>query len=346
MVFTKLPTVDPGTSASAPSVDVWGVFRALRDARAAYSLKPGHIQTLQALISFLRPGHGETVFASNVEICRRIGGIDERTLRRHIDRFVELGFIVRQDSPNRKRYRVRSSNGDCLSFGLSLSPLMSRWNELQAAAEGLENARRNQLFLRKHLLAILAQIQVLAPDMDLIKDAHKALRRKLLESEYSKLIDEATASLREMSTTVDTPVPLNLTANDGQIVRHQSKSQKEEKDREAIAFKNTPNLVLLTDTCTEAAVLACDPLQNWDDIARHAKKLAPMMGVQPGTFEAASHKAGREIAAAAIFISLQLSARIRNFAAYFHSITLGKRSSSFNPAQILERLSQRQMKTT
>ncbi|WP_430450571.1 helix-turn-helix domain-containing protein [Rhodophyticola sp.] len=57
-----------------------------------------------------------------IQLCRRVGGIDERTLRRHINRFVELGFIKRNDSSNRKRYRVRSSGGECISYGLSLAP--------------------------------------------------------------------------------------------------------------------------------------------------------------------------------------------------------------------------------
>lgn len=351
MAFTKLPTTNRSAPAgarpeNAPAPDIWAAFRALRDARSAFGLKPGHIQTMQSLISFLRPGQGETVFASNLEICRRIGGIDERTLRRHIDRFVELGFIVRHDSPNRKRYRVRSSNGDCLSFGLSLAPLLSRWDELQAATEGLENARRDQLFLRKQLLAILAQIHTLAPDMTLLADAHKALRRKLIESEYRALIAAATAALREMSTAVDAPVPVNLSADDGQIVRHQSKSYKEEKDIDDNQFCEKPNLVLLTATCTEAKTFTSDPLQSWGDVTRHAERLAPMMGIQPGTFDAASRKVGREVAATAIFISLQLGAHIRNFAAYFHSITLGKRSSNFNPEQLLQRMSQGRMRTT
>lgn len=350
MAFTKLTITDRSAPAgaqgeTAPTLDIWGVFRALRDVRAAYGLKSGHIQTLQALISFLRPGQGETVFASNFEICRRIGGIDERTLRRHINRLIELGFIERHDSPNRKRYRVRSSSGDCLSFGLSLAPLMSRSEELQTTAEGLENTRRNQLFLRKQLLAILAEIHALAPNMTLITDAHKALRRKLVENEYRALIAEATTALHEMSTAVDAPVPVNLSANDGQIVRHQSKSYKEDKDIDGRELDERPSLTLLTATCTEATTFAYDPLQSWGDVARHAERLAPMMGIQPTTFEAASRRVGKEIAATALFISLQLGAHIRNFAAYFHSITLGRRSSSFNPVQLLQRLSQTQMRS-
>uniref|UniRef100_A0AAN0M5V2 Helix-turn-helix domain-containing protein n=1 Tax=Yoonia rhodophyticola TaxID=3137370 RepID=A0AAN0M5V2_9RHOB len=130
MAFTKLSIGTAGADASrgpisAAETDIWTIFRALRDARSVFGLRPGHIQTLQAMLSFLKPGHGETVFASNNSICQRVGGIDERTLRRHINRFVELGFIKRNDSSNRKRYRVRSSGGHCISYGLSLAPSSS-----------------------------------------------------------------------------------------------------------------------------------------------------------------------------------------------------------------------------
>jgi replication initiation protein RepC len=80
-------------------------------------------------------------------------------------------------------------------------------------------------------------------------------------------------------------------------------------------------------------------MRTWDDIERHAQNLAPMMGIQPGTFHEASKRVGSKKTAAAVFILLQLGTRVRNYAAYFHSITLGKRAAAFRPAAILERLS-------
>ena len=82
MAFTKLSIEAAGADAScgsttASEIDIWTIFRALRDARSVFGLRPGHIQTLQAMLSFLKPGHGETVFASNYSICQRVGGIDD-----------------------------------------------------------------------------------------------------------------------------------------------------------------------------------------------------------------------------------------------------------------------------
>ena len=319
--------------------DIWEVFRALRDARSAFGLKPGHIQTLQALLSFLRPGQGDTVFASNLEICRRVGGVDERTLRRHIDRFVDLGMIERHDSPNRKRYRVSSRNGQVISFGLSLSPLLKRAGEYLSAAAEQHETRRDQVFLRKQILVGLAHIDSIEPGSAFSESARRTMRRKLAMTEYRCLLDQVTNHLSQMSTVVDVIITTKLPANDGQIVRHLSKSVKEQKESECAENDLLPTVPTLTTVCQEATAFAPAALRTWDDIERHAHNLAPMMGIQPGTFHEASKRVGSKRTATAIFILLQLGTRVRNYAAYFHSITLGKRADSFRPLAILATLS-------
>lgn len=347
MAFTKLsvPTsgVGKGTPATpTPETDIWAVFRALRDTRSLFGLRPGHVQTLQAMLSFLKPGHGDTVFASNDEICRRIGGVDERTLRRHIDRFVELGFMKRHDSPNRKRYRVKSSEGHSISYGLSLTPLLARASELLAAAQEMENARRDRMFLRKQILTRLAHLDEADPESELTRQVRRVLRRKLSITDYRALIDQLEAHCEQMSTVVDVPDTTKLPANDGQTVRHHSKSKKGKKDLETTRNNETPAVQTLTAVCDQAASFATNSLRNWLDVERHARTLAPMMGIHESTFEKAARKIGAQKASCAIFIILQMSSRVRDFGAYFHSITLGRREADFNPSFLLERLSRSQ----
>lgn len=344
MAFTQLSAqtfgVGKGTPAtSTPETDIWAVFRALRDTRSLFGLRPGHVQTLQAMLSFLKPGHGDTVFASNDEICRRVGGIDERTLRRHIDRFVELGFMRRHDSPNRKRYRVKSSEGLSISYGLSLAPLLARAGELLAAAQAMESARRDRVFLRKQILTKLAQIDEADPGNELTHQVRRVLRRKLSIAEYRALLDELEAQCKQVSTAVDVPETLKLPGNDGRTVRHHSMSNKEQKDLETETGSETLPLQTLTTVCDQATSFATRPLRNWRDVESHARTLAPMMGIHASTFEKAARKIGSQKASCAIFIILQLSNRIRDFGAYFHSITLGRRETDFNPTLLLERLS-------
>lgn len=344
MAFTKLSvqSADVGKGivpASTPETDIWAIFRALRDTRSLFGLRPGHVQTLQAMLSFLKHGHGDTVFASNNEICRRIGGIDERTLRRHIDRFVELGFMKRQDSPNRKRYRVKSSDGRSISYGLSLTPLLERASELLAAAQEMENARRDRIFIRKQILTKLVHLEEADPENMLSHEVRRVLRRKLSITEYRALLGKLNAQCEQMSTAVDTSNTVKLSANDGQDVRHHSKSEKEQKDLESANDDEVPELRNLTAVCDQATSFATSSLKNWFDVENHARTLAPMMGIHTTTFEKAARKVGAQKASCAIFIILQLNSRIRDFGAYFHSITMGRRESDFNPTLLLKRLS-------
>jgi replication initiation protein RepC len=304
-----------------------------------FELRPGHIQTLQAMLSFLRPGHGDTVFASNNEICRRVGGIDERTLRRHIDRFVELGFMKRHDSPNRKRYRVRSSDGHSISYGLSLTPLLERASELLSVAQEMENNRRDRIFLRKQILTKLARLEEYDPSNSLLSEVRKTLRRKLTIVEYRNLLTDVDAEYIDMSTAVDAPETIKLPANDGQIVRHHSRSIKEQKDLEDKQVSEPPAIQKLISICDQAISFSTNRLHSWLDIENHARTLAPMMGIHSNTFDKAKTAVGAEKASCAIFIILQLGSQIRDFGAYFHSITLGKRVQQFDPTVLLDRLS-------
>ena len=350
MAFTKLSIEAAGADAtrgsSPPSeTDVWTIFRALRDARSVFGLRPGHIQTLQAMLSFLKPGQGETVFASNNSLCQRVGGIDERTLRRHINRFVELGFITRNDSSNRKRYRVRSSGGECISYGLSLTPLLQRASELLAIAQEMENNRRDRIFVRKQILTKLAHLEEYDPSNAFINHARKALRRKLSLPEYHALLANTDAECQSLSTPDDPPETMQLPANDGQTVRHQSKSEEEKKDLDSNIADEALKPDLLTSVCDQATSFSTERLRNWLDIENHARTLAPMMGIHPETFEKAKNAVGAQKASCAIFIMLQLGKRIRDFGAYFHSITLGQRQNQFDPLALIKRLSEANERT-
>ncbi|GAB5463327.1 plasmid replication protein RepC [Hoeflea alexandrii] len=348
MAFTKLSIRTAGADASSGSIyaadtDIWAIFRALRDARSVFGLRPGHIQTLQAMLSFLKPGHGETVFASNNSLCQRVGGIDERTLRRHINRFVELGFIKRNDSSNRKRYRVRSSGGECISYGLSLTPLLQRASELIAIAQEMENNRRDQIFVRKQILTKLAHLEEHDPSNPFIKYARKALRRKLSLPEYHALLDNTDAECQSLSTPDDPPETMELPAKDGQTVRHQSKSEEEKKDLDRNIDDEALTPDLLASVCDQARSFSTERLRNWLDIENHARSLAPMMGIHPETFEKAKNAVGARKASCAIFIMLELGQRIRDFGAYFHSITMGQRQDQFDPVALIKRLSKTAM---
>ena len=82
-----------------------------------------------------------------------------------------------------------------------------------------------------------------------------------------------------MSTAVDTPKATYLPANDGQNDRHQSKSEKEDKDLEQSETAENPKISTLTTVCSEATAFATNMLRTWDDVEHHARTLAPMLGI-------------------------------------------------------------------
>lgn len=321
--------------------DPWAIFRALRDAHTYYGLRAGQLQTLQAMLSFLKPGQGETVFASNSELCRRIGGIDERTLRRHIDRFVKLGFIQRHNSPNHKRYRVSASDGTCLSFGLSLAPFFERAHEILETAHQHQQDKRDRLFIHKRILSQLARIDEDQGASDLTAEFRKALRRKLNLTEYQALFARLADTMAEMSTAVDALETSILSANDGQNARQLSMSKKISIDLEREAINEPPKIGLLTNVCEEACSFSQHPIKTWNDVEAHARTLAPMMGINSHQFQAAREKLGVWKASSAIFILLQMGSKVKNFAAYFNSLTVGVHAPKFNPESLLNRMAQR-----
>jgi replication initiation protein RepC len=247
--------------------------------------------------------------------------------------------MKRHDSPNRKRYRVRSSDGHSISYGLSLTPLLERASELLSVAQEMENNRRDRIFLRKQVLTKLARLEEYDPSNSLLSEVRKTLRRKLTIVEYRNLLTDVDAEYIDMSTAVDAPETIKLPANDGQIVRHHSKSIKEQKDLEDKQANEPPAIQKLISICDQAISFSTNRLHSWLDIENHARTLAPMMGIHSNTFDKAKTAVGAEKASCAIFIILQLGSQIRDFRAYFHSITLGKRVQQFDPTVLLDRLS-------
>jgi len=115
-------------------------------------------------------------------------------------------------------------------------------------------------------------------------------------------------------------------------------SKKGNKDKEGAETQNPPSLGLLTEVCQEACSFSEHPFQNWKDVEAHARTLAPMMGIDPLQFQTARERLGVWKTSSAIFILLQMGSRIRNFAAYFCSLTIGNRASQFNPEDLLNRM--------
>ncbi len=136
-------------------------------------IRQGAVVVLDALLSCLPcqgPDGSEvpitpttllTVYASNETLCFRAKGLTDRQLRRHLETLEKVGLIRRRDSANGKRFPIMRHGKAIGAFGLDLSPLFSRADELHALAlrrreqaEELRGVRAQILRLRAACLEL------------------------------------------------------------------------------------------------------------------------------------------------------------------------------------------------
>lgn len=319
------------------------VIDLLRNAAPLLGLKAPVIATLDAMLSCLPPKRAHhTVFASNATLSFRRNGISDRTIRRHVALLMDIGLLERNDSPNRKRFmRSSSKEGTALRFGFDLSPLFNRLMEIaQMAAEAIR-VTEQLAYLRSRIRALASRQLEVAPDSHLPQEALKTIRRKLsaeqlqaiLETLDQAPVDTQIGTVEQQQSRTETN---DLTASNGQIVRHHHKSTKELNDKE-----EQPTVVSVSDiveACPDVAEFSLREIRTEGDVIAHARTLAPMVGIDRSTYERAVTAMDPMRAALAVWIVVKFNDRVRNTGAYFRSITSGSRSNAFDPYSLILRL--------
>lgn len=342
---------------TARADETWSIFRVLRDAAPRLGIKPKVVQTLSALLSCVKPGRGMICFASNVELQRRLAGVSDKTIRRHLAELAEAGVIRRRSSPNGKRYSTRDPlSGAIEAYGIDLSPMIENRDRWSIALAEAERDKARIRHLRTKILARLAWIDDRGHGGIDTTVARTLLRRTSLTP---ALLEEILAKLDDSMRAQDEPQPPYssetpeikenpadpLTATAGQNDRHLFKSYPE--DHESDLGRETEKahedgdqdmLVKLQVGCRSAMEFALEPITTWDAADRHARTLAPMIGIDHALLAQAKERLGLRNAAITVLAMVQLQPRIRNMQAYFRSLVTGKRSVQFSPATLLDRL--------
>lgn len=327
------------------------VIATLRNAAPRLGLSASVISTLDAMLSCLAPERNHhTVFASNSTLTFRRNGISDRTIRRHAAKLQELGLLIRRDSPNKKRFTKHSSTeGKALRFGFDLSPLFERLYEIASIAADVLREREQIDYLRAKIRAEANSSLTINPDDKTALDIMRMLRRKLSLHDCEKILSELPVTVLEGGTT-DTQTytqAANMAANDGQIVRHHHKSNKELNDKERTSSKKLDDLgqqdapigvVELLSACPEASQFALKKIETVHDVIAHARTLAPMIGITPQNYEAAHKRLGPLRTASTVWAIIQLGDKIKTIGAYFRSITTGPKSEGFSPERLIRRL--------
>lgn len=323
---------------------LWMAHRCVSDAKKRYGLGNGAISTLRALISFLRDGGDTIVYAANATICKRADNQSERNLRRHLAHLVEVGLIERRDSPNGKRYLIQHPDGPVEAFGLDLSPLMWRSEELGQAAAEVNREAELVKFMRKRLSSLLYHAEQ-AGHVDLVDEYRPARRRRLSSDALSSICDILQAVLDTERTPAEYVRPDTSeeipTVNGGHPVRHKINTEYKEKDSDparnlaSAALTEAELLAKIQAGCPEALSFAVRRPSSMWEVEEHALTLAAWCGISSELLSTAIAKAGRTKVAVAVLGLFGRRSSIRNLPAYFNSLFIGRRASGFQPFTLL-----------
>ena len=211
-----------------------------------------------------------TVFACNDTLCFRAKGITDRQLRRHLGRLEEVQLIRRRDSANGKRFPIKKDGKIVAAFGIDLSPLLERADEIRALAA----VKRDQ---QDELRGLRAQIQCLSqrcmdlnlePEFAAFVDGLRAVMRRATTTLHhardllSKLLDIIARSEPVPSPTPEVPTSTQVSTNHGQPTRSNYEIEPTKlpaTDGQNVRHKETTT----TDTKKDLAALQHD---LWDQM--------------------------------------------------------------------------------
>lgn len=296
---------------SEPGIDKWITLDRLIMAAPCLGLSHREIAVLRALVSFhpartITPRSGAAiVFPSNRTLSKRLGGMPESTLRRHMARLVKLGFVSRHDSANRKRFRAGP-----YAFGFDLAPLALRAEEIEQAATEIELEAERIKGLRAHLLALRQRLIEQHGHCEITDQIALTLRRKPDLQHLGQLKDQAERFL----------IPEEMSATPTQNKRHIDTKKRKPSDSVA-APDHAIGMNDIRGIFKERDSYLGSEMTDWSDVVRSAHTLAPMMGIDSSVLHHAERGLGREIAALAVLCILERLAKIRSPGAYLRTMS-------------------------
>ena len=125
---------------TAGDVERNDLYRILDGAKTAIGLSASALETLKHLIGYTRPDdyRGEArpiAWPSNYTLAE-LAGVTESAIKARLRQLRTLALITMRDAAHGRRRGQRSATGEIVSaYGIDLSPLRARYEELKAAAE-------------------------------------------------------------------------------------------------------------------------------------------------------------------------------------------------------------------
>lgn len=353
-------------------------MKTLAVARERLLLSDRDLSVLQAVISFHPTAELEVtraaspvVYPSNDAICSRLNGMPCSTMRRHLNRLIKAGVLVRRDSPNGKRF-ARGSGTDRHVFGFDLSPLVLRNAEFGAIAaevqDDLETAgavRVSVMLMRRDLTAL---IEMCAHEGNKFP-AHdeyvhfgwsitRSLRRKLDLAALLVLQAELAERLTAIKAHANIIEADELSTDEAQSEHHYHKSNKEYLDSDTseastsrhdltkphdtqITTSLRVSLRDILSTCSTIKAYAGSNIATWEDLLRAAEAVRPMMGIGLAVWIEAKRTMGAFDAASLLTAMLERFDDIKSPSAYMRHLAQKHRSGRFCVKGMLSAINRR-----
>lgn len=299
------------------SVDKWEVLANLTDAAETYELNHRTLNVLKALMTFHRgriinPQHlSAVVFPSNKTLSKRLNGMPDSTLRRHLSQLVTLGIVSRHASANGKRFARSVGQGAQIAFGFDLSPLARQASVIQQDANAAKEAHERLMSLRAQVAHLRQKLIDTYGPSATTDGAARVLRRKPQHTELTEL--KALLAAQVSST-------------DAQNERHIhtesiTNSDSDMPDEEQLATDQTPSLRAVVETCKEYKAFFPEPVRDWHDLIGIADRLTTMIGIDAPVFKDAMLRMGVRNAATAVLCILENLSNIQNPGGYLRRLT-------------------------
>ena len=342
------------------SVDKWKVFRDICEARLLIGIPDRALTVLDALLSFYPQGElsedaGLVVFPSNAQLSLRAHGMADATLRRHLAALIEVGLIVRKDSPNGKRYAHKGRDGSVEdAFGFSLAPLLARRDELAMLAQQVVADRRRFLRAKETLTICRRDIRKLISaaleegaggDWLALEDRYiqiiARLPRKLTIEVIERSLSELYVLRADVSNLLETTlVSENMSGNAAENERHIQNSNTEsfnelepssgkeqgEKPRQERKVQSEPMKAFPLGMVLKACPQISDygpggSIAAWRDLMQAAVVVRSMLGISASAYQEACEVMGAENAAVAVAAILERAGHINSAGGYLRDLT-------------------------
>lgn len=305
------------------------LFRAARDAATALGLRPSARALLSQLVTFfgeLIDGRA-IVWPSNDVLVERTG-LSERQVRYSIREMIVAGVLTSKDSANGKRYARRSVSGQIIdAFGLDLTPLLDRWEEMKVLLERKRSEKAAEKHLREEVTITRRTCEEALselPSQSVIRESTISRMKALQGRAAAETIETWRAIKAELLK------ELYSTGNGGNDCRHKETNNDTPDQSCNNGFENGAGEIdvgALMSACSGAGSYALKPIRTTAELVEGASQIRGAIGTHRSAWDEACRLLGMVRAAAAVMIVAEIyerdvssgANRIRNAGGYFRA---------------------------